>query len=370
MEAEFFARLERDPWVCFIGMSGNPQFDATHDAQGRSTVPVAPALTPEQAAVVMNPGTSYSTTVGDYNSSANSWHPIDARNYQYGRSATGADQAVQHANDVGQSAFGTGSNLLALDQGYAADARNRAAPTGDFSQQNAALGQSMNYGQQLAGLQQGPSAAQAQLQAGTNQAIGSQLALARSGRGFGGGAAATGQAEGNLAGIQANQANSSAALRAQEAASWQQQHAANLGNAAGITAAAGSQFGGQAGTNLNAYLQNQGQSDAASLGYLGQGATAYGQGVSQNLQGQSLGAQIRGQEMTGGMGAEDRALRAWAAQQGFNLQQQQADRQQTAALIQGAATVGGGIIGFAGGGPAGAAVGAGVGGAAGRAATG
>ncbi len=297
-------------------------------------------------AVVLNPGTTHSITTGDFN--ANTYRPIDPRSYMYGRSATGADDAVKQAQDTSNAAYGTGSNILTNDLGYAQDARNRAAPTGDFANQNGALGQSINYGnqsvgqalqsagygQQLANLEntQGPSAAQAQLGMGTNQALASQLALARSGRGFGGGAAAMGLAQSNAAGIQANQANQSAILRAQEDAAYRTRQATNYGNAAGISQGAassmqgaagvlqgaGNQFGQQSQANLNAYLQNQAQSDQTALGYSGQGATAYGQGVAGNFAGQGLQNQIRGAEMAGGAGEEDRALRAWAAAKGFD----------------------------------------------------
>jgi hypothetical protein len=370
----------------------NQDGSATTAAQGEEQEAAAAAvLTPEQQAanaVVLNPGTSYATTTGAYNADNNRFHPLDPRNYQYGRSATGADEAVTQAKNTGDSAFATGSNILTNDLNYAQDARNRVAPTGDFANQNGALTQSINYanqstgqalqsaayGQQLANLEntQGPSAAQAQLSAGTNQALSSQLALARSGRGFGGGAAAMGQAQSNVAGIQANQANQAATLRAQEDAAWRSRQATNYGNAAGISQGAasslqgaagalqgaGTQFGQQATTNLSAGLQSQAQNDATALNYSGQGATAYGNGVTQNLSGQSLQNNIRQSELGAGEATDDRALRAWAAERGFALQQQQRNDAQTAALIQGGATVVGGVLGTVTAGPAGGVTGA------------
>jgi hypothetical protein len=285
--------------------------------------------------------------------------PQDIRNYQYGRTEDGANQAAGQALTTGANAQSVGNNILSHDTQLAADARARTAPVGDYSQQNQALGQSLGYGSTLAGLEneQGPSAAQAQLGMGTNLAMASQLALARSGRGFGGGAGAMGQAQSNVAGIQANQANQAAMLRAQEDAAWRQRQAANFGTAAGIDQGAGAQYGAQSQANLNAYLQNQAQGDQASLGYLGQGATAYGNGVSGNFAGQGLANQVRGAELNAGMAADDRYLRAWAADKGFDLQQKAADAQQQAAIISGVATVGGGLLASAGG-PVTAAAGA------------
>ncbi len=173
---------------------------------------------------------------------------------------------------------------------------------------------------------------------------------------IGGGAAGMGLAQGNAAGIQANQANAAATLRAQEDAAWRQRQATNYGTAAGIAQGAGTQYGGQATANLGAYLQNQQQNDAASLGYLGQGATAAGQGIAGMFAGQGLENQVRGAELAAGGSAEDRMLRSWAAAKGFDLQQKAADAQQTAALIQGGATIGGTLIGSFGG-PGGAVAG-------------
>ena len=230
---------------------------------------------------------------------------------------------------------------------------------GDFTQQNQALAGAQGYGANLAGLEatQGPSAAQAQLMQGTNQAMGGQLALARSGRGFGGGASAAGLAQSNLAGLQANQANQAGMLRAQEDAAWRQRQAANIGNAAGIQQGIGAQLGEQQARNINAFYAGQGQNDAASMGWAGFGQGAYSAGVGANQQGQALQNQIRNAEMQGGQALEDQMLRRWAAQNGFDLQASQAQAQQDAALIQGVATTGGVLVGGLVGGPGGAAAG-------------
>jgi hypothetical protein len=228
---------------------------------------------------------------------------------------------------------------------------------GNWSAQNAALGAAGSYGGALSGLEaeQGPSAAQAQLASGNNAAMAQQLALARSGRGFGGNAAAMGQAQGNMAQLGAANANQAAMLRAQEDAAWRQRQAANLQSAANVSLARGQQLYGQQQAdvgaqmaaqqaNLNAQLASTAQNDQASLGWAGYGANAYGQGVGAGLQSQQLQNQIRGQQMTGDMGYSDALLRRWAAQNGLTLGQQQRQDQQNAALLQTAATVGAMLI--------------------------
>jgi hypothetical protein len=294
----------------------------------------------------INGGTNWEQNQGEFNAQYNSNGPmVDERSYMYGRAPGAADAAVADANATGDAAYNTGKAIFVNDARYAQAAQNRVAPQGQFGEQNAALGQSLGYGQQLAGLeaQQGPSAAQAQLQQGTNQAISSQLALARSGRGFGGGAASAGLAQSNLAGLQANQSNQAAMLRAQEDAAWRGRQATNYGNAAAISQGAGNQYGQQSQANLQANLQSTAQNDQAALGYLGQGATAYGNGVTGSFDGQNIANQIRGQEMQGGENLDERNLRAWSAQQGFTLAQNQADAQEQAAVLGGVATVGAAI---------------------------
>lgn len=286
-----------------------------------------------------NPGTSWDVSMREYlYGRGSSSRPVDERGYMYGRSATGADEAANRALATGQGAQGAGENLLALGLQNSQDAMGRGAMYGNWGAQNNALGSARAYGMSLAALerQQGPSAAQAQLQQGTNQAMGSQIALARSGRGFGGGAGAAGLAQGNLAGLQANQANQAAMLRSQEEAARRQRQAANLVGAAGIQQGIGQQYGQQQGTDLNAYYQNQQQNDQAALGWAGYGSDAYTSGVGLNFAGQDLANNVRGQELNAGMQLDDRYLRAWAAANGQDVagrQEDRADRQETAGYI-------------------------------------
>lgn len=264
----------------------------------------------------------------------------DRRNYMYGRTPGGADAAVSRAQQTGDAAQGYGMGVSKWGFDAAQQYANRGAQQGQWGQQNQALAGAGSYGNQLAGLEatQGPSAAQAQLQQGTNQAMGSQVALARSGRGFGGGAAATGQAQSNLAGIQANQANQAGALRAQEDAAWRARQAGNLGQAANIQQGIGQQYGQQAQADLGAYYQNQGQNDSAAMGFAGLGAQAGQQGYQTNLLGQGLGNDIRGTEQAGNLAQEDNILREMAARQGWTLGQQQRQDQKDAATLNAVTT--------------------------------
>ncbi len=299
-------------------------------------------------------GSPWQTTY-DYNMQDGSSDPYigqggrDARSYMYGRDPNAANaaaglatqtgavggelglQAQQHGQALGRD----GNALLAQRTGDAVHFDNRAVQQGDFGAQNQSLSA-------LGGLEatQGPSAAQAQLQSGTNQAMASQLAMARSGRGLGGNAAAMGQAQGNMAGIQANQANQAAGLRAQEDAAWRGRQASNLTNVAGMQ-------GQQSQANLGAAVQGRSQNDAMTQGMLGMGQNAwqyggdaamqgYGmglQGVQTSLAGQGLANDVRGQEMQGGMAQEDNALRYVAAKNGWELGQAQQQQSETAGYL-------------------------------------
>jgi hypothetical protein len=166
----------------------------------------------------------------------------------------------------------------------------------------------------------GPSAAQAQLQAGTDMASRQQLGMARTQPG--GGGAAMRNAAFNVAGLHGNAANSSAMLTAQETQAHRAQQLQALGAAqqgagqiAGVTgqmrgadqgfaqaqagqanydAAALNQYGqqqqqlqfGVGQANLQAAGQARGQNDAATLGALGQ-SMAYEGFRNQNAAGQA-----------------------------------------------------------------------------------
>lgn len=322
--------------------------------------------------VVTEAGTTYQGGQNNWTNANSQGYtaPSDFRSYRYGRTATGADEAAAKAWEtgdyaagqgmqaaaLGQNAYAGGSNLLAQRTGDAQRFNERGAVLGDYWNQNQSLGAQNQTLGQLSGLeaQQGPSAAQAQLQQGTNQAMAGQLALARSGRGFGGNAAMTGQAGRNLAGIEANQANAAASLRAQEDAAWRQRQAANLGNVGAQQGQMASQQGQQAQADLNAKYQNQAQNDAMVQNMLGMGQQAYLGGAGLGMQGygsaiqgaqasnaaQNTAMGIRSQEMAGGMAQNDANLRQWAAKSGYDLAQAQQNQQTAGQVAAGIATFG------------------------------
>ena len=304
--------------------------------------------------------------------------------YQFGQdlAATGG-RAEQFGQDVGGAVMGYGQqqaqNLQSMGQGYQAQGQaaagrdvgdpnframnqNLNAADPNFARSRDALGRANQNVNALTGLeaQEGPSAAQAQLQAGLNQSQASNLAMARSGRGWGGSAAAMSQAQSQNAAAGQNAANQSAVLRAQENAAYRQRAAANLGAAAGVNLGAGEQFTNQqnldaqaamqrAGMNLgqqqlasSANLQQQQQNDAAAQGLYGlglnaqqsaaqtglaglTGGAAIGQaGLGQNMQAQQAGGEMQlaglGQS---GQQAQAAALTGLAGQQQAMAAQQQ-----------------------------------------------
>lgn len=203
--------------------------------------------------------------------------------------------------NAGQGALSAQSSIGSQARGYGTQAGNRAiAPTagyggaqGDMMGQSKAAGQLAGYGAQLqrmAGQPEGPSAAQAQLQAGTNQALASQLALMRSGGTAGQGAAAGDSARFNSAGIQANQANASAALRAQENAAYRDRQLSAMGLAGQMQSAAGGMYGQgadratqQVQFDAQNRLNQQQLNDQTALAGMGLASQAYGQGYDQQL---------------------------------------------------------------------------------------
>lgn len=190
--------------------------------------------------------------------------------------------------------------LVAQQQGLAAlgeEAYNRAAPTQAMPgaitqaqsggqaylegadtlsklQQRQALGGMKSQVEALnafAGAPEGPSAAQSQLQAGTDMAARQQYGMARSQPG--GGGAALRSAAFNAAGISGNAANEAARLRAQETNDYKARQLAALnaamGGAGSVSAAAGQARGQDQG--FAATQAGQANSDAAATNSFNQG---------------------------------------------------------------------------------------------------
>ncbi len=182
----------------------------------------------------------------------------------YGQNA--GNQLSQYGQLAGGAVSGMGSDLYS--QGGNAESRNiNGRERG-----------------QIEGLerQQGPSAAQAQLAQATNANQANALAMARSGRGFGGSASAMSQASNQRVGIQQEAANQSAMLRAQEDAAWRQRQAANL----------------QAGANMGA--QQAGINDQHQAQLYQMGMSGMESGAQLGMQGMQGGAQLGMQGIQGG----------------------------------------------------------------------
>lgn len=279
--------------------------------------------------------------------------PIDPRVYQYGGNMSGVgNERVQgydtqggayrseatHAQGRGISDYGAqqSANNAAYNANQAATHIGQQGV--QAQQQSLARQQAGNNAlAAFANQPQGPSAAQAQLQQGANQAFAQQMAAARSGTNAGGQANAMRGAAFQQAGIMGNMNAQQAALRAQEGQAYQQQRLAALGAAQqGYSAEAGTagqmrgadfnnaqlqaqtQLQGgqlQAGTQLgygNLQAQNRQQNDAYSLG-LGQLAAGQDQ-FSQNVYAQQAAMNMRGQEFAAGQAMQANQLNMQADQ--------------------------------------------------------
>ncbi len=249
----------------------------------------------------------------------------------------------------------------------------------------------VNAQTQFAAQGPGPSAAQAQLQQGSEANQLRTLSLARSGRGFGQNAAAMQQALGSAADTQAQTNQQAAILRAQEAANWRGQQLQAYGQAQqgmqGIgaqnlqgRALAGQESQYQAGLSdqqrarndalmsqyaslgLNAQQfgasnqlaynqlagQNQAQGYQAQLGFNTLGQNAYGQGLQYNLgQGQlgqqyaNMGLDAYKAQLAASMGYENLKSGNIMGTQQFNAQAQNANNN---GIIGGAMGLIGGIF--------------------------
>jgi Chaperone of endosialidase len=212
-------------------------------------------------------------------------------------------RALEQYQGAAGAAQGTAQSGAAAATDRAGVIAARSAPTANYGRANATQSQTDRTLAALdtfASRQDGPSGAQAQLRQATNTGLATQLAMARSGRGFGGGAASMGQAQANMAGISANAANESAQLRAQEFATARQRELAALDTAMGGRLNLGQQQIGQSQFDTSSQLQQTGMNDAASnaqnqlaLQYQQYGLNAglgYGQlGEQTALQHQQLG---------------------------------------------------------------------------------
>ncbi len=271
---------------------------------------------------------------------------------QYGGQIANQGQAIQNnltstAAGLGTGIQGTARGVQNIGSAYGSslkDVAGRGIATAETrAGEMTAAGQ--RYANDLSGLErtEGPSGAQGLLNQQNNRAMSNQLALARSGRGMGGSAAAMSQAAQNIGALQQDAGNQAAQLRAQENAAWRGRQASNIANAAGINI--GAQNNAQTAVN-NAYgvgsnalasggglalggaqANLAGQTNAANLAY--QGAS---QGAQMAQQGQIAGAQMGMQ----GLDAMGRNYAQGAATQMQGAEANAAAAAQAASVSQGA----------------------------------
>lgn len=259
----------------------------------------------------------------------------------------GSQQAAalsnQEAQYMGMGARGLQSNATA--------ANSRGGPTANYSQSGQTLFNAQQRAQQgvdQTGQQQGalaaqlqdfaakagtgPSAAQAQLAQGRNDALAASLAMAKSGGsgGFGESAASLDAASRNAGSQIASAGNASAQLAAQEeqARRAQQLQAyaqsgqalqgvqqGQLGQAAALSDLARQQAAQQE-FNVNAQLQGRAQNDQAALGW-----------TNASLQGQQAALAAENAAQNTNLGAQQLELGANNAQLGASMNQEQLNAQ-------------------------------------------
>lgn len=333
---------------------------------------------------------------------------ISRQDFMYGRDPMGADSAINRVqmiansaatnlNSVGADArqFGTGVGTQLAQAGNTSgnalfntgtQLGGRATPQANFAPANSMLDAAGRSASALGSIeaQQGPSGAQAMLQAGANQSNQQALALARSGRGMGGSAQGMAEAQRANAANMQQIGNQSAMLSAQENAAFRQRQAANLGAASQLQQGIAGQRAGQAQFGADAELRSRGINDQAQFQFQNAGAQTNLQGIQAGGQLGMQGFQTQGQ--LGGAAAnayfsgeqQSHAVRT-AQQQGdqarvgtvmnrYAIDAGQPQSSIAPALIQGGATLlGAGVGAFAGSPQAGAAIGS-AGGAAGASA--
>jgi hypothetical protein len=224
-------------------------------------------------------------------------------------------------------------------------AAGRGGPTTSYNPQVGQLQQgSQQAGQQqyqlanqlqtMAGQPQGPSAAQAQLNTGTDQALNSQLAMARSGSGFGESSGAMASAQQNAAGIQSNAANQAGMLRAGE----DQAHRARqlqalgmsgdaLGQGRAADLALGQQQIGQGQFGTQTELSQRQMNDSAQQNLINSGLQAQNMGLNAGLQAQNMGLSGQAAGINAQNQANQLALASAEAEQqgGMNYEQNVTD---------------------------------------------
>jgi hypothetical protein len=255
---------------------------------------------------------------------------IDQRyqNFTYGADQDYAQNRANTFQNAGTDAAGQFRSMGVGATGNADAARDRTAPETQFGAANATLGQGGSLYNRLtafADAPAGPSAAQAQLQKGSDQAMAANLALAGSGRGMGDSAEAMRRAQFANAGQQATLANDSAILRAQEDQARQQNVLQAYGQGAGLLNQQAQTQAGMAQYLSDQELQNRSLNDQTALSYDQMGLDAYGQGIQGQLAYEQEARANLENELQANMGYEDLTMQGAGIRQQKNLQDDQQD---------------------------------------------
>lgn len=288
------------PYYGYAFDAGNRTLQSGYDAAGQ----LAAAGT-QAAALGVGGGQQVGATAGAYadQMAAQGYKVLGAtQNYenqlgQYGDQSQQGALAAQSIGTAGQQAAQTAGAEMGtqggqfIRQGTAAAGQDIADVNLKASQD--ALRASSGYANQLAGIgaQPGPSAAQAQLQSALNQSNAQNLAMARSGRGWGGSASAQSQALAANAAAGQQAANSSAMLRAQEEQQRLAMLSGNVGQAAQLQQAGAQTALGQQQARAQVNLQEAQLQAQQQQALYGLGLQAQQQGAELGLQGANLALQ-------------------------------------------------------------------------------
>ncbi len=199
---------------------------------------------------------------------------------------------------------------------------------------------------------QGASAAQAQLKQATDANTSNALALARSGRGLGGGQAALRQAINQNATTQQQAAGQAAELRANENTAFQNQRLSAINAAGGVAGqtVAGDQNYGQLGLAGAQYatdttLKGTQLNDATAQNWATQQANAYQQGLGAEVGAQTQGLNINSTALAGRENEYASANQTYAAEKGFAQAAAIADANRQQAYTGAALSTAGTVIG-------------------------
>ncbi|MEI9950801.1 MAG: hypothetical protein WDO74_17930 [Pseudomonadota bacterium] len=249
----------------------------------------------------------------------------------------GANSAAAGARGVDQYEGDTGQ----YRQGLANAQQSRGMQTGAYDQL-----------MQFANDPQGPSAAQAQLKQATDANTSNALALARSGRGMGGGQAALRQAIGQNATTQQQSANAASELRANEYTAYQNQRLSAInaaGGVAGQTVAADQNYGqlGLAGAQYQTDTSLKGQqlNDASAQAWAQQQQAALNQGLGAEVGAQTQGLNINSTALAARENEYASANQTYAAEKGFAQAAAIADANRQQAYTGAALSTAGTVIG-------------------------